>query len=241
MDFNDTPQEAEFRAQARAFLTEHAAGYTAPDGDEAEADYVARGKRWQALKAANGWACLNWPSEFGGRGASPMELIIWNQEESAYDLPVGPFAIGLGMCGPTLIAYASDAQKREHLPLMASGEHIWCQLFSEPAGGSDLANLRTRAVRDGDDWVVNGQKIWTSGAQFSDWGILVTRTDPTLPKHKGLTFFFLDMQSPGVEVRRSSRSPAARGSTRCTSATCASRMRSASARSVTAGRSRSPR
>jgi alkylation response protein AidB-like acyl-CoA dehydrogenase len=130
-----------------------------------------------------------------------MELIIWNQEESRYDLPVGPFAIGLGMCGPTMIAYATEAQKRAHLPRMASGEDIWCQLFSEPAGGSDLAALRTKAVRDGDDWVVNGQKIWTSGAHYSDWGILVTRTDPNVPKHKGLTFFFLNMRSPGIEVK----------------------------------------
>src|SRR4030095_2580800 len=130
-----------------------------------------------------------------------MELIIWNQEESRYDAPTGPFAIGLGMCGPTLIAYGRDEQKRTRLPRMASGEEIWCQLFSEPAGGSDLAALRTRAERDGDDWVINGQKIWTSGAHFSDYGILVTRSDPNVPKHAGLTFFFLDMKSPGIEIR----------------------------------------
>jgi acyl-CoA dehydrogenase len=201
MDFNDTPQEAAFRAEARAFLDANAPAFLATRRNETEAQYVARGKRWQKLKAENGWACLNWPKEYGGRGASPMELIIWNQEESRYDLPVGPFAIGLGMCGPTMIAYASEPQKREHLPRMAAGEKIWCQLFSEPAGGSDLAALRTKAVRAGDDWIVNGQKIWTSGAHYSDWGILVTRTDPTVAKHKGLTFFFLDMRSPGIEVK----------------------------------------
>ncbi len=202
MDFNDTPKEAEFRAAARAFLEANATLTTeAPQQHETEAEQVERGKAWQQLKQENGWACLNWPKEYGGRDASPIELIIWNQEESRYDVPTGPFAIGLGMCGPTMIAYASEDQKREHLPRMAAGQDIWCQLFSEPAAGSDLAGLRTRAERDGDDWVVNGQKIWTSGAHYSDWGILVTRTDPSVAKHKGLTFFFLNMHSPGVEVR----------------------------------------
>ncbi len=202
MDFNDTPEEAAFRAEARAFLDANATLKSeAPQRNETEAQHLARAKAWQKLKAENGWACLNWPKEYGGRGSAPMERIIWGQEEGRYDVPTGPFAIGLGMCGPTMIAYASEEQKREHLPAMASGENIWCQLFSEPAGGSDLANLRTKAERDGDDWVINGQKIWTSGAHYSDWGILVTRTDPTVPKHKGLTFFFLNMHSPGVEVR----------------------------------------
>ena len=202
MDFNDTPKEAEFRAAARAFLEANATLTTeAPQRHETEAEQVERGKAWQQLKQDNGWACLNWPKEYGGRDASPIELIIWNQEESRYDVPTGPFAIGLGMCGPTMIAYASEDQKREHLPRMAAGQDIWCQLFSAPAAGSDLAGLRTRAERDGDDWVVNGQKIWTSGAHYSDWGILVTRTDPSVAKHKGLTFFFLNMHSPGVEVR----------------------------------------
>ena len=205
MDFNDTPEEAEFRAAARTFLEANATlaalNTRAPQRDETEAEQLARGKAWQQLKQDNGWACLNWPKEYGGRGATPIELIIWNQEESRYDVPTGPFAIGLGMCGPTMIAYASEDQKREHLPRMAAGQDIWCQLFSEPAAGSDLAGLRTRAERDGDDWVVNGQKIWTSGAHYSDWGILVTRTDPGVAKHKGLTFFFLNMHSPGVEVR----------------------------------------
>jgi acyl-CoA dehydrogenase len=111
------------------------------------------------------------------------------------------FIIGQGMCGPTMMAYASEEQKRHYLPPLGSGEKVWCQLFSEPAGGSDVAGLRTRAEKDGDDWIINGQKIWTSGAHYSDYGILITRTDPTVPKHKGLTMFFLDMKSPGVEVR----------------------------------------
>lgn len=203
MDFNDTPEEAAFRAEARAFLEANATLETKSEtpGAETEANYLKRAKAWQKLKYDNKWACLHWPEAYGGRGASPMELIIWQEEESRFDVPTGIFAIGQGMCGPTMMAYATDEQNRELLPKMASGEEIWCQLFSEPAGGSDLANLRTKAVRDGDDWVINGQKIWTSGAQFSDWAILVTRSDPTVAKHKGLTFFFLSMHSPGVEVK----------------------------------------
>ena len=202
MNFDDTPQEAEFRAEARAFLSSNATLKSAAGPrKETEEEHVQRARVWQKLKSDNGWACLSWPKEYGGRGASSMELIIWGQEEGQYDVPVGPYAIGLGMCGPTLIAYANDEHKQERLPRMSSGEDIWCQLFSEPSAGSDLANLRTRCERDGDDWIINGQKIWTSGAHYCDWGILVTRSDPTVPKHRGLTFFFLDMKSAGVEVR----------------------------------------
>ena len=202
MNFDDTPQEAAFRAEACAFLVANATlKADAPPRKESEHDHIQRARAWQKLKSDNGWACLRWPVEYGGRGASPMELIIWGQEESKYDVPTGPYAIGLGMCGPTMIAYASNEHKQARLPRMSAGEDIWCQLFSEPGAGSDLANLRTRCERDGDDWIINGQKIWTSGAHYCDWGILVTRSDPTVAKHKGLTFFFLDMKSPGVEVR----------------------------------------
>jgi len=128
--------------------------------------------------------------------------VIWQQEESEYLVPRGYFEIGLGMCMPTLFAYATEEQKRRYPPRALTGEEIWCQLFSEPGAGSDLAGLRTRSVRNGSDWVVNGQKIWTSGAHRADWGILITRSDPDAPKHKGLTFFFLDMKSPGIEIRR---------------------------------------
>jgi alkylation response protein AidB-like acyl-CoA dehydrogenase len=127
--------------------------------------------------------------------------VIYQQEESNYVAPAGVFEIGLGMCIPTLMAYAKPEQLERHVRPALRGEDVWCQLFSEPAGGSDLAALRTRAVKDGDDWVINGQKIWTSGAHLSDWGILVTRTDPNVPKHAGLTFFFLNMKSPGIEIR----------------------------------------
>jgi alkylation response protein AidB-like acyl-CoA dehydrogenase len=202
MDFADTTEEARFRQEARRFLEQHAPALAGRAGaEESESDYLARAKAWQKLKAENGWACLNWPKAFGGRGATPMEMIIWNQEEARYNVPTQPFAIGLGMCGPVVMGFAGDEQRAAYLPKMASGEEIWCQLFSEPAGGSDVANLRTRAVQDGDEWVINGQKIWTSGAQYCDYGILLTRTDPSVPKHQGLTMFIVDMRAPGVEIR----------------------------------------
>ena len=202
MDFADTTEEAGFRQEARSFLEQHAPALAGRAGtEESESDFLARAKAWQKLKQENGWACLNWPKAFGGRGATPMEMIVWNQEEARYNVPTQPFAIGLGMCGPVVMGFAGDEQRAAYLPKMASGEDIWCQLFSEPAGGSDVANLRTRAVQDGDEWVINGQKIWTSGAQYCDYGILLTRTDPSVPKHQGLTMFIVNMRAPGVEIR----------------------------------------
>ncbi len=205
MDFEDTPEEAAFRAEARAWLEANA-----PSPEDArkmgrettnEAESLKRAKAWQAKKADSNWACLHWPKEFGGRGATPIQRVIWEQEESRFAVPRGFFEIGLGMCGPTMMNWSTDAQKQRYLPKMLRGEEIWCQLFSEPSAGSDVAGLRTRCERDGDDWIINGQKVWTSGAHYSDFGIIVTRSDPTVPKHKGLTFFFIDMKSPGVEVR----------------------------------------
>ena len=197
MDFNDSPDEAAFRAEAREWLEANA-----PTREELEGlDEVEAAKLWQKRKYDAGWACIRWPEQYGGRGANPIEQVIWNQEEGRFATPGSVFAIGQGMAAPTLMAWASEEHKRKHLPPLASGEHIWCQLFSEPAGGSDLAALRTRAEKDGDEWVINGQKIWTSGAHYSDYGIIVLRTDPTVPKHKGLSYFFLDMKSPGVEIR----------------------------------------
>ncbi|WP_322516180.1 acyl-CoA dehydrogenase [Rhodopseudomonas palustris] len=209
MNFDDTPQEAEFRAEARAWIDANA-----PKQYEEEltksglgrislknADIVEVGKAWQKKKAEGGWSCLTWPKEYGGRSATPIEKVIWQQEEGVYSKLTQPFQIGEGMCGPTVMAYGGEDDKRKYLPKLASGENIWCQLFSEPAGGSDVAGLRTRAEKDGDDWIINGQKIWTSGAHYSDYGLLITRTDPNVPKHKGLTMFFLDMKSAGVEVK----------------------------------------
>ena len=197
MDFNDTPEEARFREEASSWLAENA-----PTDDAFRAlSPLEQAKVWQKRKYDAGWACMGWAPEFGGRGASAIEEVIWRQEESQYDLPANFFLIGQGMIGPTLMAWASDEDKARFLPPLASGEEVWCQLFSEPAGGSDLAALRTRAERDGDDWVINGQKIWTSGAHYSDYGVIVVRTDPTVPKHKGLSYFYVDMKAPGVEIK----------------------------------------
>jgi alkylation response protein AidB-like acyl-CoA dehydrogenase len=207
MDFNDTPEEAAFRAEARAWLESNATRKNPDDkppdllGERTDANTVAEAKEWQKKKAGAGWACLTWPKEYGGRGATPIQSVIWRQEESKFRVPPDIFAIGVGMAGPTVLTHGSDAQKKRWIPKLVSGEEIWCQLFSEPGAGSDLAGLRTSAVRDGDEWVVNGQKIWTTGAQFSDWGILVARTDPNVAKHAGLSYFVVDMHSPGVDVR----------------------------------------
>jgi alkylation response protein AidB-like acyl-CoA dehydrogenase len=206
MDFSDTKTEAAFRAEARAWLERNAepkrGAFETWDARYGEQDGLARAKDYQRRKAEAGFAGITWPKEYGGRGGTAIEQVVWNQEEAEYIAPRGYFEIGLGMCMPTLFAYGTEEQKCRYAPVALRGEEIWCQLFSEPAAGSDLAGLRTRSVRDGDSWVINGQKIWTSGAHRADWGVLVTRSDPNAPKHKGLTYFFLSMKSPGIEIRR---------------------------------------
>lgn len=197
MDFMDTPAEAAFRAEAAEWLAQN--HLRSDDIEGLSRLDVAR--LWQKRKYDAGWACIGWDKQYGGRGASAIERVIWDQEESKYDLPSRFFVIGQGMIAPTLMAWTSPELCQRYLPRLASGEEIWCQLFSEPAGGSDLAALRTRAEPEGDDWVLNGQKIWTSGAHYSDYGIIVTRTDPSVPKHRGLTMFIVDMRAPGVEVK----------------------------------------
>lgn len=203
MDFNDTPQEAEFRAEARSFLEKHLEPKTgtAMRRRVSGSEFMKQAKSWQATKADSGYAQITWPKEIGGRGGTPMQQVIWNQEEAKFDAPVGPFAIGLGMCLPTVIAFGSDEHKKKYVHKALRGEEIWCQLFSEPSAGSDVAGLKTKAVRDGDDWIINGQKVWTSGAHYSDYGILLVRTDPKVPKHKGLTMFIVNMKQQGVEAR----------------------------------------
>ena len=209
MDFSDTREEAEFRQEARQWLSENAPTHLeeslASSGfgrtNTGDNDPPAEAKKWQKKKSEAGWACIQWPKEYGGRGATPIQSVIWNQEEGIYGRLSATFIIGHGMCGPTVMAYASEELKQKYLPKLSSGEEIWCQLFSEPASGSDLAGLRTKAEKDGDEWVINGQKIWTSGAQHSDYGILITRTDPEVPKHQGLTMFILNMKAEGVDVR----------------------------------------
>ena len=209
MDFNDTPEEAAFRKEVRAWLDANATrksddrqSFRARNDDP---NLLKKAKEWQAKEAAAGYARMTWPKEFGGRGASPILQVIYQQEKSNYLVPLGFFDIGLGMCIPTMMAYASPDDLKRYVKPALYGEEIWCQLFSEPAAGSDVAGIRTRAERDGDakdaGWVINGQKVWTSGAHYSDYGIIITRTDPSVPKHQGLTMFFLSMKTPGVEVR----------------------------------------
>lgn len=207
MDFQDTPEQAAFRTAAHAFLSEHwplrAPGEKpAPYVDLDDAKLVSRIKDWQASKLENGWACLEWPVEFGGRGVSAIEAVIFEDEERQFATPpVNLFLIGHGMLGPTIMAHGTQEQKDAYLRPMARGDTIWCQLFSEPSGGSDLAAVRTSARSEGDDWVISGQKIWTSAAHIGDYAVCVTRSDPASEKHRGLTCFVVDLKMPGVEVR----------------------------------------
>jgi acyl-CoA dehydrogenase len=206
MDFNDSPEEATYRAKVRSWLDANAT-LRDPDASkanalhEAEGDVIAQAKTWQAKKTDAGWACLRWPKEYGGQDATPIESVIFGQEEGRYDLPPSIYGIGHGMLGPTIMAHGTDEQKERFLPNMVKGEEVWCQLFSEPDAGSDLAGLKTSAVRDGDDWIINGQKIWTTGAQYCKWGMLVARSDTNAAKHAGLTYFIVDMEDPGIEIR----------------------------------------
>jgi alkylation response protein AidB-like acyl-CoA dehydrogenase len=207
MDFEDSPEEAKFRAEVRDWLEANAKPRTTSAAadileENGAAGAMAASKAWQKKKAEAGYARITWPKGMGGVGGTPMQSIIFGQEEGKYGVASGgPFSIGLGMCIPTLMAYGSDEAKKRYVKPAVEGDEIWCQLFSEPAGGSDVAGLRTRAEKQGEGWIVNGSKIWTTGAQFSDYGILLTRTDANVPKHKGLTMFYLSMKSPGVDIR----------------------------------------
>jgi alkylation response protein AidB-like acyl-CoA dehydrogenase len=205
VDFDESLEEAAFRAEARAFLRQphvvELAHHAAMRHGEDEAEWAERAKKWQGLLADTGWACITWPTEYGGRGGTAAQAAIFAEECAHIGGSVNAFAVGIAMAGPTIIAHGSDAQRQRFLPPMLRGEEVWCQLFSEPGAGSDLAGLSTWAVRDGDVWVVNGQKVWTSGAHYSDWGILLARTDLDAPKHRGITYFLLDMHADGVEVR----------------------------------------
>jgi alkylation response protein AidB-like acyl-CoA dehydrogenase len=206
MDFNDTPEEAAFRAEARAFLDANAVLKSANSRTYRSRAFnpedVALSKAWQATKAAAGFAGFHWPKKYGGREGTQMQAIIFAQEEEKYLVPPGIFNQGVGMALPTIMSCGTQEQIDRYARPALFGEEVWCQLFSEPAAGSDLAGLRTRAARDGDDWLINGQKVWTSNAHFSQFAMLVARSNPDVPKHQGLTFFILDMATPGVEVRR---------------------------------------
>ncbi|MGY1706092.1 acyl-CoA dehydrogenase family protein [Geodermatophilus sp. SYSU D00697] len=204
MDFDDTPDEAAFRAGVRATLAEHAAEllHVGPGEEAVDArTHEAALRRSQRVLAEAGLVGITWPREYGGRGGTLVQQAIVQQELARAGVPTLINHIGLGMCGPTVIGHGSEDQKRRHLARLLRADDVWCQLFSEPASGSDLAALRTTAVRDGEEWVVNGQKVWTTLAHVADLGLLLARTDPDRPKHAGLTMFVVDMHAPGVTVR----------------------------------------
>jgi alkylation response protein AidB-like acyl-CoA dehydrogenase len=200
----DLPAEAALRAEVAAFMAEHAAPYglaSRHDRMHDEDDFAARARAWQATLDRGGWGAPQWPVEHGGRALTPNQYRIFREEQARYAVPVGMSMVAVTMVGPTLMAHGTPEQRDRFLGPIRSGEHLWCQLFSEPDAGSDLASLRTRAERDGDEWVVTGQKVWTSGAKTADWGILLARTDPSSRAHEGITYFVVDMRSPGVGVR----------------------------------------
>jgi alkylation response protein AidB-like acyl-CoA dehydrogenase len=200
MNFEDSPQEAAYRAEIRAWLDinmrelkERFPDLGAPDLEVARA--------WQARKAQARYARIAWPLEWGGGGGTAIQQAIFSQEESRCGAPQGYFGIGLGMCMPTLMKFASTDLQHRFIGPALRGEQIWCQLFSEPGAGSDIAGLRTRATRRDEGWLISGQKVWTTGAHYSDYGLLLARSDFDAPKHRGLTMFWIDMRAPGVDIR----------------------------------------
>jgi alkylation response protein AidB-like acyl-CoA dehydrogenase len=204
VDLNDTPELAEYRAKVRAWLDEHkdeAPARGSAQGDE-DPDHVAARRAWQAKLTEGGLNGVTWPAEYGGQGLGPLHQVVVNQEISRAGVPGILDVIGVGMLGPTIIAHGTEEQKQRYLAPMLTGEEIWCQLFSEPAAGSDLAGIQTRARRQEDGtWRLSGQKVWTTNAQHAAFGLLMARTDPDVPKHKGLTMFVVPMDAEGVTVR----------------------------------------
>jgi alkylation response protein AidB-like acyl-CoA dehydrogenase len=198
MDLAFSPEEQAFAAEVRAWLAERA---QIPPRFENIAAEVEFGRRWQAELAADRWVGIHWPQEYGGRGASPVEVAIFNMEYARSRAPQPINRVGINLAGPTLLAHGTEQQKLRWLPAILTAEEIWCQLFSEPNAGSDLASLSTRAVRADDGWLLSGQKVWTSYAQFARWGICLARTDVDVPKHKGISYLVVDMTAPGIEVR----------------------------------------
>jgi alkylation response protein AidB-like acyl-CoA dehydrogenase len=203
MDFTLSPEQEAFRDEVRAWLRQNLPPDWAarPTTDVPRADMYDLGRVWQRKLHDAGLIGLTWPKEYGGRGLNWMEELIFHQEMVLHKAPPPLNVLGIGMAGPTIIAYGTEEQKRRYLEKILTCEEIWCQGYSEPNAGSDLAALQTRAVREGDDYVVNGQKVWTSLAHIADWMMLLARTSPEAPKHKGITYFLVDMHAPGVSVR----------------------------------------
>jgi alkylation response protein AidB-like acyl-CoA dehydrogenase len=197
VDLTLSPSEESFRDELRAWLRDNHPG-PEPEGDLAGFEFR---RDWQRRLHAAGWAGVSWPQEYGGRGATLVEQAIYNEEFVRAGAPSAANVLGLAMGGPTVIAHGTDEQKRRYLEPILSAQEIWCQGFSEPDSGSDLASVKTRGVRDGDGWVVTGQKVWTTLAHHAKWCMLVARTDPDAPKHQGLTYFLMDMEQEAVQVR----------------------------------------
>jgi len=193
-----TRDEQAFAAEVRTWLTEH---LEAPPRFVSLDEEVAWGRQWQATLARDRWVGIHWPAAYGGRDATPVQVALLNMEYARARAPQPVNRVGVNNVGPTLLAYGTDEQKRRWLPAILDASELWCQLFSEPGAGSDLAALTTRAVPADGGWLVSGQKVWTSYAQWSRWGICLARTDPDAPPHRGISYLVVDMEAPGVDVR----------------------------------------
>jgi alkylation response protein AidB-like acyl-CoA dehydrogenase len=201
MDFRFTPEEESFRQEVREFLRQE----VPPDWEgvfleETEKEWK-QGRAFVKKLSQKGWVAPAWPKEYGGMEASPALQLVYNEEMGYHRAPIGSVIQAVGYIGPAILFFGTEEQKKQHLPPITAGDVVWTQGFSEPEAGSDLASLKTRAVKDGDDWVINGDKIWTSNAHRSEWCILLARTDPAAPKHKGISFFLVDMETPGITVQ----------------------------------------
>ncbi len=199
----DNASESAWRSEVREFIQAEAPK-SLLSGEQGEGGLFGRMgaiKEWRDKVAKKGWIAPSWPKEYGGASMGVLEQFIFNEECAEAGVPANVGGFGVMMIGPTIIEHGTEEQKQEHLSRILKGEVLWCQGYSEPGAGSDLASLQTRAVRDGDDYVINGQKIWTTGAQYSDWMYMLARTDPDAPKHRGITYLLVDMKSPGVTVR----------------------------------------
>ncbi|OAI39169.1 hypothetical protein AYO38_08080 [bacterium SCGC AG-212-C10] len=207
INLGDSEHEATWRKEVRSFIEKEApAAFTQRGGDSEQAENSLFGrmgavKEWREKVAARGWIAPSWPSRYGGADMSVLDQFVMNEEFAEAGVPSNVGGFGVMMIGPTIIEHGNEQQKEQYLGSILRGESIWCQGYSEPGAGSDLASLQTRGVRDGDDYIINGQKIWTTGAQFADWMYMLVRTDPDAPKHRGITYLLVDMKSPGVTVR----------------------------------------
>jgi alkylation response protein AidB-like acyl-CoA dehydrogenase len=203
MDLRESAELVDFRAQVASWLETKAPRKGSPDDFTIGRDreFVEGCRRWQASLFEGGWAGISWPTAFGGRGLSALFDLAFRREQARFGVSTAAFDVGIGMVGPTLMVHGTPAQKSRHLPALLRGQEVWCQMFSEPGAGSDLAGLSTAARRGAEGWVVNGAKVWTSYARFADYAILLARSDPDLPKHHGITCFLLDMRTPGIEIR----------------------------------------